>query len=356
MKLFEKIKVNKKREIRILGLPILQYGQKKENGNVGKKYFKLFDKSLQKKFLQEIKSMNIDFDDLYIIRQRTGETFIISQIIKEIIKINGSIKPLVVGINNFQEEIFRLVEKDINYVYIPSNYNTIGALFPKTKNKIGKHFVYNFMRVNFYKDFYQDAQNDANANYIKRILNEFALDKNIIDEFKLPFYGAQARENALQKAKNMHLNLNKFVFIFPEACSMQPLSNNFWNTLHCRLNDMGYDVFYNLSPNTVFYGCLKQGSEMSIEENLYMASISKNIIAIRSGFLEPLVFSKVPMNIIYTNPTVPIISKEEFKKYFTLESYKKSKNIYEYILNQDEETLLNTILTNIKEHEYNENI
>lgn len=353
MKLFEKIKFNKEHEIRFLGIPIIQYGRTKENKD--KKYFKIFNRSLRRTFIQEIKSMNVDFDDLYIIRQRTGETFIFAQAIKKIIELNDSKKPLVVGIREFQEEIFRLVEKDINYLYVPSEYNLIGKFFPKTKNKVGKHNVYNCMRLDFYKDFYQDTKKGNGTNYIEHILEEFNLDKNLIDEFKSPCYEAETRESALQKAKNMNLNLDKFVFILPQAYSMKPLSNNFWNTLHCRLNDLGYDVFYNLSPETKFYGGLKQSSEMSIEESLYIASISKNIIGLRSGFIEPLVFSDVPMNIIYTETVVPIINNEEFKKYFTLESYRRKAKINEYVLN-NEEKLLNSILANIKEINCYENI
>lgn len=349
MKLVKKTKIEKEKEINFLGLPIMQYGKKNNNG-VFKKYFKLFPKSFQEQFIQNLKHTGIEFDDVYIVRQRTGESFIFAQIIKQIINANGSQKPLILFCNTFSKDIFNLIEKDLNCLSIESNYKTIGELFPKTKTRLKNSSIFNCLRLDFYKDFYTYAENEYNPNYIKQILKEFNVEESFISEFKAPAYLPEVMESAKAKAKDMNLNLNQFIYIAPEAFSMTPLSNNFWSILHKKITDLGYDVFYNLSPETRFYGLLKQSTNMTIEESLYIATLSKNIIALRSGFIEPLVYSGVPMNVIYTEPIVPIISKELFLKYFSLKSYENNQLISEHILDENMElNLVDLVIKNIKE-------
>ena len=68
MKIFEKIKIEKEREIRIFGIAVLQYGKKIISGGI-ERYVKLFPTSFEDKTLKRIlKDIPEQYDDIWIIR------------------------------------------------------------------------------------------------------------------------------------------------------------------------------------------------------------------------------------------------------------------------------------------------
>ena len=110
-------------------------------------------------------------------------------------------------------------------------------------------------------------------------------------------------ENEVQeKAQEIGLNLDKFVFLAPEAKYCRLLDEDFWESLINKLQEKGYDVFVNLVGNDIqlqdaisFKTC-----NLGFAEAFALAKKAKKIISLRSGFTEFLLQTDVKMDVLYT--------------------------------------------------------
>lgn len=129
-----------------------------------------------------------------------------------------------------------------------------------------------------------------------------------------------------KKIEAINLNFNKFIYLFPEANSIQNLPIKFWQDIVNKFRKHGYDVFCNSELNellNVKYCFLTHA------EAYLLAQKSKCIIALRSGMLELFTELKVPQYVIYTPAIAPI---EHFFDLYTLKKYPNASvdNIFEY--------------------------
>lgn len=100
---------------------------------------------------------------------------------------------------------------------------------------------------------------------------------------------------------NDKLNLNKFIFVCPEAESCPSLTVQECETLYDSLQKLGYDVFFNITKNFDDYN-FGVHSFLSINEAYQLAERSQGIICVRSGFSEILsCIRSTPIHILYTN-------------------------------------------------------
>ncbi len=106
--------------------------------------------------------------------------------------------------------------------------------------------------------------------------------------YKPAHISEETKQCALNKAKSLHININNFVFLMPFARSMELLPKEFWNDLERDFRAKGFDIVYN-------------SKMFSIAEAYVLASLSKSIVALRSGFCDTLCELKVPQHIIYTH-------------------------------------------------------
>ena len=106
----------------------------------------------------------------------------------------------------------------------------------------------------------------------------------------------------LEKVSATGLNLDKFVFLTPEAQSCKLCDEGFWCELINKFQSEGYDVFVNLASdnvrlqNTISY----KTCSLSLEEAFALAKRAKKIVSLRSGFTEILLQTEAPMDILYT--------------------------------------------------------
>jgi len=99
---------------------------------------------------------------------------------------------------------------------------------------------------------------------------------------------SEAEKSALNKAKALGINLENFVFLMPFARSQDLLPKSFWQDIEDGLKNKGYDALYNTRM-------------FNIEEAYVLVSLSKGIIALRSGFNDVLSEIPVPQHIVYTH-------------------------------------------------------
>ena len=106
----------------------------------------------------------------------------------------------------------------------------------------------------------------------------------------------------LNKVAKTGLNINKFVFLAPEAQSCKLYDEDFWCLLINKLQERGYDVFVNLVEDDIkLKGAIDfKTCYLTFAEAFALAKRAKKIVSLRSGFTEFLLQTNVPMDVLYT--------------------------------------------------------
>lgn len=122
---------------------------------------------------------------------------------------------------------------------------------------------------------------------------EYTGGKIICNDFPEIKISKEVKESAERKLKKLKINIDKLIFISPEAITMKPLPEEFWDKIISLITDNGYSTFINISTGLDY-------EVLSLEEAYYVASKSKMLIGLRSGLIDLLCLVKVPLRIIYT--------------------------------------------------------
>lgn len=264
------------RNITFLGIPIIKI---KKTENYEKRYF-LGVQYKVKKFGRRYNTFKEAFEEnipfihnrkITVILNNLGEAVIYARTAQYWYQKDT----LMFGLRPQHAEVFKMFAPDIPVFYCGegslieddySNGNTFSALLYDKEliaiNNQGK---------SFWKMW---------EKHLKCDFSTIKLNKAIISK--------QDVESALNKAKALHINLQKFVFLMPKARSHQFLPEKFWKDIENSLKKLGYDVIYN---SKIF----------SIAEAYVLATKAKAIIALRSGLND--VFSEIstPQFLIYSH-------------------------------------------------------
>lgn len=124
-----------------------------------------------------------------------------------------------------------------------------------------------------------------------------------------------------EEAKLLGLDLENFIFLAPKANSMREKDALFDEILSfAKENEI--DVYVNLAPGDLFTSSYPyKNSALSMEGALYLASHAKAVIGLRSGFLELLTLSKVPIFALYTQLFRDDISSCEVREGYSLKKF-----------------------------------
>lgn len=250
-----------------------------------KEYFKYFDKK---------------HDDIYILRANSGEIYLtLTYIIDILIKRNGSKNPLLVATLPYHVDMIKMLCPDIPYVYTKKwRMNIIGNEF-----KIDNYRFFLLYDSPHFKQVEYDIKNNplGEHHYFKSILSRLNISSNELSMRKITVHLEDER-SMLNKVAKTGLNLNKFVFLAPEAQSCKLYDEDFWVTLINTLKAKGYDVFVNLVEDDIklksaldFKTC-----NLSFAEAFALAKRAKKIVSLRSGFTEFLLQTGVPIDVLYT--------------------------------------------------------
>lgn len=181
---------------------------------------------------------------------------------------------------------------DIPHTYI-ENLDCMSIVGKEFKIEPFRFFV--FYDSSFFNN--EDYLNDRYKSFLKYLEltdNDLSYRKVIIPP--------KDEQRMLDKVTKIGLNLDRFIFLAPEANSIELYDEEFWVMLINALQDRGYDVFVNLISNQIklegardFKVC-----DLSFAETFALAKYSKKIVTLRSGFTEFLLQTNVPMDILYT--------------------------------------------------------
>lgn len=301
IKLYDQYTEHTKKEIKIFGKSFIKRIEENNFRNyyfLGLKYrsISLIDEFKKKYF----KYFNEKHDDIYILNANSGEIYLtLTYLIQALIKKNGSKCPLLVATHKYHIDMIKMICPNIPYVYIS-----------KFKLRIDDDIfkVDNFKFILLYNPaHFKQVELDINANelgkyhYFKSILNRLNMTEKDIQMNKAVVL-LEAEKSMLEKIKMTGLNLNKFVFIAPEAQSCKLYDEDFWVLLINKFQEYGFDVYVNLVGNEIK---LKEAIDykkcnLTFAEAFALAKRAKKIVSLRSGFTEFLLQTNVPMDVLYT--------------------------------------------------------
>lgn len=182
------------------------------------------------------------------------------------------------------------------------------------------HFV---LPKDFVYKFFEDLKNNVKRNHIfTEICNLYSVDKTKIKSTQV-YLPDGTKDRAISKIKKYNLNLDKFVYLIPDSLSSICMSENFWKNLEKQLKFLGYDVFYNTK-------------ELDLFEAYYIATQSKAIIGMTSGFLEIMLQTGVPIYCIFTKLLLHNVPAQKNAEIYTKKLFPnvKSTVIQEYIADE----------------------
>lgn len=250
-----------------------------------KQYFKYFDKK---------------YDDIYILRANSGEIYLtLTYIIDALIKRNNSKSPLLVATQKYHVDIIKMICPDIPYVYTKKlRIRISGDSF-----NIDNYRIFLLYDSYHFKQVEHDIKNNplGEHHYFKSILKRLNMTEHDIKYRKISV-SPEDEQTMLNKIVKTGLNINKFVFIAPEAQSCKLYDEDFWVELINRFQAKGYDIYVNLVDDDIkLKGAIDyKTADLSFAEAFALAQRAKKIVSLRSGFTEFLLQTDVPIDVLYT--------------------------------------------------------
>jgi len=264
------------------------------------------------KILNKISS---DYDDIYICKHHIGEIYIFCQLLNRYIKNNGSKKPLLVIPEERYISLYGIFCPNIDKKYINLNLRKmdIQVVNNETLYKGHRFFVPIPDRFAELRHLiFEEKQNVHFYDYIKRSMK---IQDN--EEFKPACISDFTKQKVINRAKEIGLNLDKFVIFSTEAVTAMDLSHTFWIKLGEYFSSKGYQIYVNTYTKSEQF---KQNNTMvkenwldkipnsiqdfaRFDEIYYLAQLSKGVIALVNGLVVTFAQIDTPRFFFYTNQT-----------------------------------------------------
>lgn len=274
---------------------------------------KLFFENIINNFSNNIENINI-------VNFATGESYVLATQYD----IENSKNTVWCTTNKSTYQIFQMFQP--NKLYYIQNIKRM--YFKKSNYQYKGKNIHILFGDDFWFDFWETPTHYLHA--ISLILNN-KVDRKINT---VPQIEEENRVSFEKKVQKMNLNLSNFVIISPEANSTGLLSKNFWEQIVNYLNARGVDVFCNvIDPKNTINNT--KSMFLNYQECCLLASKSKGIIGLRSGFLELLCTLNIPMYVIYNlyeHPQTNFL-KNLYENYTMYKYPNVSKKLKEYKCN-----------------------
>lgn len=290
---YKKNLINYSKSLRIFGLQIwnskIKFGY--ENFYIfGIKYKKQSTRNL----LYNIIDQNISekYKNIYIHFNCSGETYLFLSY------ISPTEDSIFVATKKYHIDLCKMLHPNIECVYLPNILN-LRAFDNVYKENYKNKCFYNVLPFEHFIKLENKINKEQEVHYCKEICKTIGIDYTA--STKVPLIGEDIKKSALKKANRIDLNLNNFIFLCPESQSNEDPPSDFWINIVDDLYHNGYDVFLNVLYQNPKYGTAKT-CYLTFAESYYLASLSKGIIGLRSGFIEPLSsINNIPIICYYTN-------------------------------------------------------
>lgn len=266
------------------------------------------------------------YKNIIFIRTGLGEAYLLNIYLKQILEsFNLTIEnTCFVGLRDTFGELFCQYNSEVNYKKINLSWDYLVFGIDKREYHYGQKNIYFYIEKEFIYKKMNDYKNNINTNhYVTEICNHFNIQYNSFKKEKYLPTSLQ-RANAIKRLQEENININNFIFISKTALSIDGFSNAFWNDLEHFLKLKGYDIYYN-------------SNKLSITEAKVIASYSKAIIALRSGFLETISELDNVFYVLYSKLSMNDASAKLLKNIYSLKYYPNfnKENFFEF----DNETM-----------------
>lgn len=294
------------KQIKICGIKVLQRVEKEDFC-----FYKIFSffvikKSLVAEFKKKyLKLFDSRFDDIYILKSNSGEIYLfLAYFLDPLIKKNKSKSPLVVATKKYHLDLIKMICPDISYIYLSSLKLKFSSCEFRIKNF---RFFILFSDSHFFKFEKNLRLNETGTvHYFGSLATTLKLGENNFNfdfnprSIKIDFKTSLEVEN---KASGIGLNLDKFVYLVPEAKTFKIMPAKFWMELCKLLEKKGYDIFFNsfFEGAGIEFKNKYKHLHLSFNEAFYLVKRAKKVIALRCGFIEYLLQTKTPMDVLYTD-------------------------------------------------------
>ena len=212
---------------------------------------------LNKKFIRKYKKYINGYENIIIIHSNSGEAYLfLTYVLDAFLRKNNINKNvLLVATKKYHIDLINLLCPEIPHCYIKKM-----KIFRKNHINInGQNFYMAFTGQHFIQTE-KDIKNNPldTAHYFYSIIDELGIKKEELG-FRQVKISEDLKNGAITKARKIGLNLDKFVFIAPEAASCEEYDNEFWVDLCNELQQNGYDIIASILLSFTWY-VLGQGS------------------------------------------------------------------------------------------------
>ena len=284
-------------------------------------------KSLGKLFCKEYKKLLSNHDDVFILHANIGESVIFLRLARAYFKKMGSKTPLIIGLQNYHRDLVKMLLPEANVEIIK---RIKISMYSDGFSEEGHN-----VRLIFPKSHYDKVEadlRDKNApvkHFVDQILLKLGLNKSDFSDEEVHIEES-VKTSLLKKVQKIGLNIDKFIFISPEANTCEAYDRTFWYNLKQESEKEGIDVYCNTRAcNPDFKGF--KHCDLNLCEAYYLASRAQKIIGLRSGILDLLALSGKPIIALYTKarkrPAFDMLTLDEMLEGFNM---KNVVNVTEY--------------------------
>lgn len=317
---YKKNLINYNKTLRILGLQIwnskIKFGY--ENFYIlGIRYKKQSTRNLLYNVIN--KNVSEKYKNIYIHFNCSGETYLFLSYIRP------TEDSIFVATKKYHIDLCKMLHPNIQCIYLPNilNLRSFDSVY---KEKYKNKYFYNVLPFEHFIKLENRIKKGVDVHYCQEICKTIGIEYTT--SAKQPLISESIKKSALKKANRISLNLDNFIFLCPESQSNEEPSGEFWVNLINDLYNRGYDVFLNVLHQNPMYGTAKS-CYLTFAEAYYLASLSKGIIGLRSGFIEPLTsINNIPITCYYNafknRGRLKPLSAEQVLKSFSL---KKLPNV-----------------------------
>ena len=254
---------------------------------------------LNKKFTKKYKKHINGYKNIIIIHSNSGEAYLfLTYVLDAFLKKNNIDKNiLLVATKKYHMDLINLLCPEIPHCYIARM-----RLLKKNYININGYNCYMVFTGQHFVQVENDIKNSPlnTAHYFYAITDELGIKKEDLG-FRQVKISEDLKNRVITKARKIGLNLDKFVFIAPEAVSCEEYDNEFWVDLCKELQHNGYDTFFNIvDKDTDIVGCSYKTCNLTFAEAFVLAKMSKGVVSLRSGLTESLLQTNVPLFSLYT--------------------------------------------------------
>lgn len=327
----------------IASCPIWEWGKQ-----AGYKTYSVLSKevlrsSLLSSMLNKYRFQLTGADHIYLLNSNLGELYLfLSCFLLAMMKRDNVQKPVFVTDRKYHFALFRLLIPQAKTIKIDKVISEV----------VDKHFVFEGIpcTILYTSSFFIDSWKKllkGQGNFFDSLSQEVGLAPSELELNPVRF-SETLRRKVHQVIGDLHLNLERLIFLAPEANSCRSLHKKEVFELVKNLKEKGWSIFLNTAKSDmqdIVPGMIS--SPLSVDEAIYLASLSKHIIAVRSGLLDALVHLPVTIHVINTpmKGLHAYIPSDLVAKGWDLNTVAfKKAHIFPYIYTQD---IISQILSHI---------